>query len=93
MVLGLTGGPGAGKSLAAEYLREKGAVIISGDEAGRQVIRRYPSTLKKLIRVFGGAIVTDDGILDRRKLGRFVFGDPVAMKKLNDIIHPILLFL
>ncbi len=89
--IGLTGAPGAGKSLAAEYLRAKGAVIISGDEAGRQVIRRYPSTLRKLTRVFGDSIQTDDGILDRRKLGRLVFGDPLAMKKLNAIIHPNLL--
>ena len=91
MIVGLTGGPGAGKSQAAEYFRAKGAVIISGDEAGRQVIRRYPSTAKKLTRVFGSSILTDDGILDRRKLGRLVFGDPRAMKKLNAIIHPNLL--
>lgn len=91
MIVGLTGGPGAGKSQAAEYLRAKGAVIISGDEAGRQVIRRYPSTAKKLTRVFGSSILADDGILDRRKLGRLVFGDPRAIKKLNAIIHPNLL--
>lgn len=91
ILIGLTGGPGTGKSLAAEYLKRQGAVIISGDDTGREVLDFYPAVLKKLIRAFGNDILESDGMLNRRALGRIVFGDPTALKKLNDIIHPYLL--
>lgn len=91
MILGLTGGPGTGKTLAAKYLEEKGAVIVSGDQAGKKVLDKYPSTLKKLTNVFGPSILRTDGSLDRRKLGRLVFRDKRAMRKLNSIVHPHLL--
>jgi dephospho-CoA kinase len=87
----LTGSPGAGKSLAAEYLRRKGAIIISGDDIGREVLESYPAVLRKLTGVFGDGILQSDGKLDRRALGRIVFGDIKALKKLNAIIHPYLL--
>lgn len=90
-VIGLTGGPGAGKSLAAGYLKEGGAIVISGDEAGRAVLAKYPLTLEKLSKAFGASILADNGSLDRKKLGRIVFSDPKAMKKLNKIVHPYLL--
>jgi dephospho-CoA kinase len=91
MILGLTGSPGAGKSLAAEYMREKGAVILSGDEAGRQVLARYPEVMRKLARIFGPEIVRADGSLDRRKLGKTVFSNREAMRRFNEIMHPPLL--
>jgi dephospho-CoA kinase len=91
ILIGLTGGPGTGKSLAAEYLKRQGAVIISGDDTGREVLEVYPAVLKKLVRSFGDDILESNGILNRRALGRIVFGDPKALKKLNDIIHPHLL--
>jgi len=91
MIIGLTGGPGAGKTLAARFLEEEGAVVISGDEAGKKVLEKYPSTLKKLKMIFGESIMDDRGRLDRRKLGRKVFANPKALRKLNEIIHPYLL--
>jgi dephospho-CoA kinase len=51
----------------------------------------YPAVLKKLVRAFGNDILESDGTLNRRDLGRIVFGDPKALKKLNDIVHPYLL--
>lgn len=90
-IIGLTGVPGAGKSLAAKYLEERGAVILSGDEAGREVIRKIPAVLKRLVNAFGKSILKKDGSLDRRRVGRMVFSDPIAREKLNRIVHPHLL--
>ncbi len=90
-VIGLTGVPGAGKSLVAEYLEERGGIILSGDDAGREVIRKIPIVLKRLVNAFGESILTDDGLLNRRLLGRIVFSEPAAREKLNRIIHPHLL--
>lgn len=91
LLIGLTGTPGAGKSLAAEYLRGKGAIIISGDDIGREVLETYPVTLKKLVKAFGNGILNSDGSLDRKSLGKIVFADSKKLRKLNSIIHPYLL--
>lgn len=91
ILIGLTGVPGAGKSLAAEYLRRKGAVIISGDDTGREVLEIYPESLKSLVKAFGKGILNPDGSLDRKSLGRIVFADSRELKKLNAIVHPYLL--
>ncbi|OGC96344.1 MAG: dephospho-CoA kinase [candidate division Zixibacteria bacterium RBG_16_53_22] len=90
VIIGLTGGPGTGKSLAAKFLRNKGAVVLSGDEAGKRAVETR-SVRDKLVKAFGREILKRDGGLDRRKLGRIVFGDPDELEKLNDIVHPGLL--
>ncbi len=90
-IIGLTGAPGAGKSLAAEYLREQGAIILSGDDAGRKVVKDIPVILRRLVNAFGKSILKNDGSLDRKLLGRMVFSDLAAREKLNGIIHPHLL--
>lgn len=90
-IIGLTGAPGAGKSLAAEYLKDGGAIILSGDDAGRDAVAGNPKILKRLVSAFGESILNKDGSLNRRLLGRMVFGDPAAREKLNGIIHPHLL--
>jgi dephospho-CoA kinase len=90
-IIGLTGAPGAGKSLAAEYLREQGAIILSGDDAGRDAVAGNPKILRRLVSAFGESILNKDGSLNRRLLGRMVFDDPAAREKLNRIVHPHLL--
>jgi dephospho-CoA kinase len=91
MILGLTGGPGTGKSLAAEFLKNHGAIILSGDDAGRRAVEDYPPILKKITNTFGNAILKQDGTLNRQDLGRVVFKDESALNALNAIVHPQLL--
>ncbi len=91
IVIGLTGGPGTGKSLAASYLEKHGAVILSGDDSGKKAVEEYPSVLRNLVKAFGKEILNPDGSLDRRKLGNIVFADPDVRQILNEIVHPRLL--
>jgi dephospho-CoA kinase len=91
IVIGLTGGPGTGKSLAAGYLADKGAAILSGDEAGKIAVEEIPSVLRKLVKAFGKDILNHDGTLNRRALGKIAFSDYEAYKILNSIVHPPLL--
>jgi dephospho-CoA kinase len=91
MILGLTGGPGTGKSLAAEFLKSKGAIVLSGDDIGRRAVDDFPPILRKLAKTFGNAILNPDGTLNRQGLGKVVFGDESALKALNLIVHPQLL--
>jgi dephospho-CoA kinase len=91
ITIGLTGGPGTGKSLAAKYLAVKGAIILSGDEAGRRAVENHSTLLRNLVKAFGNEILNPDATLNRRKLGRIAFSDVEAHRKLNEIVHPALL--
>lgn len=91
IIIGLTGGPGTGKSLAASYLKMQGAVILSGDQAGKIAVEEIPSVLRKLVKSFGREILYPDGTLNRRKLGSIAFGNPDSHATLNSIVHPPLL--
>ncbi len=91
IIIGLTGGPGTGKSLAAKYLAERGAIILSGDDAGRRAVDEHPGVLRNLVKAFGNEILNSDGALNRRLLGRIAFSDVEAHRKLNEIVHPMLL--
>lgn len=89
MKVGLTGGIGAGKSTVADLFSKRGAVIIRSDELARQVIEPDTSGYELVISRFGKEIVNDKGSIDRAKLAQLVFNDDVALKDLENIIHPL----
>ena len=91
IVVGLTGGPGSGKTSVAEILKENGAIILSGDEIGRRIADKNQATLNKLVKVFGKQILGQGRKLNRRTLGKIVFANSQALYRLNEIIHPPLL--
>jgi dephospho-CoA kinase len=88
LVVGLTGGIGSGKSLAAQFFAELGALVIDADQLARDAIERGSEGFDELIATFGDSILTN-GLVDRRALGELVFRDIDAKKKLEAIIHPI----
>jgi dephospho-CoA kinase len=86
-VIGLTGGIGCGKSLAAQYFAELGALVIDADQLARAAIERGSQGFEEVICFFGDSIL-NNGDIDRRALGELIFKDPEAKKKLESIIHP-----
>ena len=86
-VIGLTGGIGCGKSLAAQYFAELGALVIDADQLARTAIERGSDGFDEVVTLFGDWILKD-GNIDRRALGDLIFKDPVAKKQLENIIHP-----
>ncbi len=88
LLVGLTGGIAAGKSVVARRFQELGAVLIDADEIAREVVRPGSPVLERLVERFGEDIVDADGELDRKKLAGKVFGNPDALKDLNAITHP-----
>lgn len=91
MLIGLTGGAGSGKSTVAEYLRQRGAIILSGDEAGKRAVDESVRVRRQIREAFGDSVFNADGSLRRRDLGYIVFSRPEQMQKLNAIVHPPLL--
>jgi dephospho-CoA kinase len=86
--VGLTGGIGAGKSAVSSRLAERGAVVIDSDVLAREVVARGTDGLAEVVEAFGDGVLTAEGDLDRPALGRIVFGDEPARRKLEAIIHP-----
>jgi len=89
MKVGLTGGIGAGKSIVADLFSKRGAVVIRSDELARQVIEPETPGQKQVISRFGIEILNDKGSIDRAKLAQIVFKDDVALKDLENIVHPL----
>lgn len=86
--VGLTGGIGAGKSTVARLLAEHGAVVVDADAIAREVVAPGTPGLADVVAAFGRGMLTADGTLDRERLGRVVFSDPVALRRLEAITHP-----
>ncbi len=86
-VIALTGGIGCGKSLAAEYFADLGALVIDADQLARAAIERGSSGFDEVVAIFGDSILKN-GEIDRRALGELVFRDPAKKAVLEVIIHP-----
>ena len=88
--IGLTGGIGSGKSLAAAMFAELGAGIVDTDEIAHAMTGRGGTAMPAITSAFGPEIVTPDGSLDRAAMRNLVFGDPELRKRLEDILHPLI---
>ena len=86
-VVGLTGGIGSGKSLAAQFFSQLGAIVIDADQLARSVIERGSEGFDEVLLRFGDTVLKN-GDIDRIALGQIVFENPEAKKDLEEIIHP-----
>jgi dephospho-CoA kinase len=88
LLVGLTGGIGAGKSTVADLLTERGAVIVDADGVARAVVEPGQPALAKLVDRFGAGILGADGGLDRLALAKLAFVDDDSRRDLEAITHP-----
>jgi dephospho-CoA kinase len=88
ILVGLTGGIGAGKSTVSAMLAERGAVIVDADQIARDLQSPGSPVLDSMAERFGDHIIGDDGSLDRAAVAAIVFNDEAALKDLNGIVHP-----
>jgi dephospho-CoA kinase len=91
VVIGLTGGIGAGKSTVGAMLVARGAVLIDGDRIVREIQEPGAAAFDPIVERFGPGVVAADGTLDRSALAAIVFSDPAALADLNAITHPLVL--
>ena len=87
LVVALTGGIGAGKSLVAQYFSELGARVVDADQLSRVAIERGSEGFDEVITRFGESILRN-GDIDRKALGEIIFKDKSAKADLEAIIHP-----
>jgi dephospho-CoA kinase len=87
--IAVTGPTGAGKSRFCQLLAGRGAVVVEADAVGHAVIDE-PAVRADIVRVFGAAILGDDGLIDRGILGPRVFAEKGARERLDELVHPAL---
>jgi dephospho-CoA kinase len=88
-VIGLTGNIATGKSVVRKMLEHLGAYGIDADGLGNRAIAKGSPGYSSVVNTFGKWILTQDGQVDRHKLGNVVFADPEAMRYLESIVHPL----
>jgi dephospho-CoA kinase len=92
-VIGLIGGIGAGKSVVAKALAERGAHVLDADAIGHALLDQKPARDQVVQRFGAGILIPEvpDGSparIDRKALGAIVFAQPKALKDLEAILHP-----
>ena len=89
IVIGLTGSIGMGKSTAANMLRDLGVPVHDSDAAVHELLAPGGAGVAPVRAAFAGVYDKATGGIDRKALGRAVFGDPERLRALEGILHPL----
>ena len=87
VVLGLTGGTGAGKTSALKAIEALGGRTIDCDALYHTMLRTDESLRQALAREFGQETFLPDGSLNRPYLGKRVFSRQERLARLNEIVY------
>ena len=88
MIVGLTGGLGAGKTTIAGLFKDCGATIIDADQLAREVVKPGKIAWREIKKTFGNGVLNADRTLNRQALASIVFQQPSQLQILQQIIHP-----
>lgn len=88
MTIAVTGPFASGKSTFVGMLAERGAETASADETVHHLLRSDRAAISRVVERFGEDVRGEEGV-DRRALGRRVFGDAEALADLEKILHPL----
>jgi dephospho-CoA kinase len=88
--VGLTGGIGSGKSTVAAMLVAQGASLIDTDAIARAIAQPGGAAMPAIAAEFGPDFITAEGGLDRERMRALAFSDPLAKRRLEAILHPLI---
>lgn len=87
-IIGITGSSGSGKTTATKILSEElKAKTIDADEIVKQMQQKGIEYYEKIVEVFGGEILQEDGSLNRKKLAEIIFQDELKKEKLDNLTY------
>jgi dephospho-CoA kinase len=89
--VGLTGSIAVGKSFVLGVLAELGCRVLNADATAREVVAPGTPGLQAVVEAFGKEVLTEEGNLDRSKLGSIVFADEERRLHLNSVLHPFIM--
>ena len=86
--LGLTGGIGSGKSTVSKFLNELGCIVYNSDDRAKWLMSNNYELKKEILQLFGSQSFVNNK-LNRKFLSEIVFKDNTLLKKLNNLVHPL----
>lgn len=86
-VIGLIGGIGSGKSRIAAEFAQRGARIISGDQAGHDALKE-PEVRQRIVERWGKELLDEQGEVNRQRVGALVFAEEKELRALEAIVFP-----
>lgn len=97
----VTGPIGSGKSLAARVLADCGMPVYDSDAQAKKLYARHPELIAQMEAALGqnlrqdasqdAADSEDCAGLDKKKLARILFDSPEARRKVNALVHPLVI--
>src|SRR5688572_1689836 len=84
----MTGGIASGKSSVAGELEARGFPVLDADDVYHRLVAEDAPMRADLKATFGDGVFGPDGKLDRKALGKKVFADEAARRRLGEITHP-----
>ena len=90
LTIGLTGGIGSGKSTVGQMLVELGAHLVDTDAIARALTLPGGAAIPEIERHFGPELIDAQGAMHRDRMRELAFTDPLAMKRLEGILHPLI---
>ncbi len=89
LIIGITGGVGAGKSEILKHLMKNERYLVrKADEISHNLMERGEPLFDEITDVLGKDVIGRDGSIDRGKMAGRIFNDPVLKDRINDLIHP-----
>lgn len=88
MIVGLTGGIGAGKTLCASIFEELGIPVYNSDDRAKSLMVSDEQLVSQIKDLFGEESYSDRGELNRAYLSKLIFNDKSLLSKMNQIVHP-----
>lgn len=88
--VGITGNIGTGKSTVCRIFESLGVPVYYADKEAKKFYL-YPEVIRSVKQLFGNSVFDHEDMLIRSALALIVFNDPVKLKQLNAIIHPLVL--
>ena len=90
LIIGLTGGIGAGKSTAAAFFRDQGIPVVDADAISRAITGPGARGSLAVAKLFGEDFLTPEGAMNRARMRDLVFRDASALERLEGCLHPLI---
>jgi len=89
--IAVTGSAGSGKSLVCQHFKTLGLVVLDCDIIAREVVEEGTTGFAKIVGLFGEKIVNKNRTLNRARLRNIMINNPELRKKMEDILHPLIM--
>jgi dephospho-CoA kinase len=86
----LTGGIASGKTAVSDHFARLGVPVVDTDRIAHDMVEPGQPALQRIADSFGPGILDCGGALDRRKMRKLIFSDPVLKSRLENILHPLI---